>query len=347
MLRKFNTLYLLVLLVTLISCKDEILFDENAHTQFYLRNDGADMPVIVEGNTNSKTFIVILHGGPGGSSMRHYHQIPDFTDEMEDNYALVYWDQRSSGVSMGNPDESTLNLNQFAEDLDQLLTVLEYKYGEDINLFLMGQSFGGMLGSAFLSSNYLDNHDIDGWISVGGVHNFQNYNKFVKGYGAAFLERQTASDWNQLRSQLDVLDSEATSLEQKTLANQFGYDMQEKARDLGIANPKPLESLVPAFFFGNYNPAVVFLNHEKVNDPLILDIADLNFTDLLGAVNIPALYLHGEFDFVAPPTLGKEAFDGYGTDDKEFHILSKGSHNILATTPEESKVLMIDFIDRH
>lgn len=277
--------------------------------------------------------------------MRHYHQIPDFTDEMEEHYALVYWDQRSSGNSSGNPDESTLNLNQFAEDLDHLLTVLAYKYGDDIDLFLMGQSFGGMLGSAFLTSEHLVDHNIAGWISVGGVHSFIDYSKFVIKYGAAFLNQQTGAEWDRLRTKLDAMDSTDLSLEQKTLANSFGYEMQEKARDLGVANPKPLESLVPAFFFGNYNPLVVLLNHEKVNDPLILDISELSFTDLLSAVNIPALYLHGEFDFVAPAILGQEAFNSYGGNDKAFHVLSKGSHNILATNPEESKQLMIDFIN--
>lgn len=347
MLIKFKIILLVTAIATLVGCNDEVLFDENVHTQFYLRNDDADMPVIVEGNTASRTFVVVLHGGPGGSSMPYYYQIPDFTDEMEDNYAMVYWEQRSSGVSMGNPDESTLNLNQFTEDLDHLLTVLEYKYGEDIDLFLMGHSFGGMLGSAFLTSTYAANHDISGWINVDGLPTFVGYNGYVKNYGLTFLEGQTSTEWDDLRTKLEDLDAENTSLEEKTLANAYGYDMEEKARDLGIANPKPIESIMPAFFFGNYNPVVALLNHEKVNEPLLLDIIDLNFTDLLAAVDVPALYMYGEFDFVVPPTLGKEAYDAHGTDDKEFHILSKGSHNILATNPNESNALMIDFIENH
>ena len=52
------------------SCqKEEITLSDNAKDHFFLKSDGAEMPVWVEGNTESKTLVIFLHGGPGGSSI--------------------------------------------------------------------------------------------------------------------------------------------------------------------------------------------------------------------------------------------------------------------------------------
>ena len=43
----------------------------NADDIFWVRNNGADMPVRVEGNTLSKIVVLIVHGGPGDGSLNY------------------------------------------------------------------------------------------------------------------------------------------------------------------------------------------------------------------------------------------------------------------------------------
>ena len=53
---------------------------------FYLKNDGAEMPVFVRGNAAATKVLVIVHGGPGSTSLQHYYQIPEFTQRMEEHH---------------------------------------------------------------------------------------------------------------------------------------------------------------------------------------------------------------------------------------------------------------------
>ena len=48
-----------------VSCSKDTT-DEFEH--FFFRTDGADLSVEVNGNVDSKVFVVYLHGGPGGGS---------------------------------------------------------------------------------------------------------------------------------------------------------------------------------------------------------------------------------------------------------------------------------------
>jgi len=57
------------LIVVFISCnKNDEAIGTNVSDLLWLENKGAQMQILVEGNTASKTFILLLHGGPGGNS---------------------------------------------------------------------------------------------------------------------------------------------------------------------------------------------------------------------------------------------------------------------------------------
>lgn len=332
----------------LTSCgQEEEAMAENMSQRFYLRNDGADMPVTVEGNSASKVFLVILHGGPGGSAMRHYHQVPEVTDALEQDYALVYWEQRSSGMSSGNASQESITLDQFSDDLDKLLVLLRHKYGSDIKLFLLGQSFGGILGSYYLTQGFADDGDIAGWISLGGATGFKDYTGLVKRYGNDFLSQNDNPEFDELRTKFAELDSNDQSIESITDANEFAKELQEKVRDLGLAEPRQVEGITSAFFFGDFNPLVAILNKDNVNETLATRMKDLSLAEDMKRATPPALYMYGEFDFIVPPTIGKLAFDAYGNSDKQFLIFERGTHNLLATHPEKSVAVISDFIEAY
>ena len=55
--------------------------------------------------------------------------LPAF-NELESSYATVFWDQRASGSSQGNSQNSLLTLPQFVEDLDKLVDLISHKYNQ-------------------------------------------------------------------------------------------------------------------------------------------------------------------------------------------------------------------------
>src|SRR5579875_1202194 len=134
-------LIIALLVIWLTGCKKEaVQLSTRADDVFWVTNAGADMPVWVKGNTASKIFIFILHGGPGDGS---YSYSGVETARLQQSYAVAFWDQRDAGASAGNANLGKLSLSQMVNDLENVLKVLKYRYGNDIEVFLYSHSFGG------------------------------------------------------------------------------------------------------------------------------------------------------------------------------------------------------------
>ena len=102
------------------------------------------------GNWRSNRIIVHVHGGPGTTNMIYY-QKSSFA-RLADDVGIAYYEQRASGSALGS-HRDLLTIDQFVEDLDVVVRVLEHRYPE-AELVLMGHSFGGHLGPKFLLAGH-------------------------------------------------------------------------------------------------------------------------------------------------------------------------------------------------
>ena len=71
---------------------------------FFLERDGAVMPIWVRGNVDSRTLLLMVHGGPGDSA-QWYIESQAFK-ALEARYGVAYWDQRGAGTSQGAPQRA-------------------------------------------------------------------------------------------------------------------------------------------------------------------------------------------------------------------------------------------------
>ena len=196
-MKNLSFIFFISLIIFISSCEKENYYQGD---HFFIKNAGAEMPVYVKGNIKSGIFILFLHGGPGGNA-----SLPSFmpvSQELENDYAFAYWDQRGSGLSMGNPDQSTFTLEQFVDDLDLVVETIKHKY-HNPRIVFYGISWGGALGSAYLrTKNYQDK--IDGFICMDSGHNLvEGLPKsvaFVKDYAQKQIDNNVDVDyWTKAR----------------------------------------------------------------------------------------------------------------------------------------------------
>ena len=148
----------------LFSCeKSEFWYSEGE--TFFLKSEGAVMPVWVTGNTSSGIFVIVNHGGPGLTSGYGFHTTTAFK-RLEEQYAMVYWDQRMSGMSKGDPITGDLTIAQHVEDLDKLITIIQDRYTPQ-SLFMFGHSWGGGLAIEYLGQGNNET-PFNGWIDTDG-----------------------------------------------------------------------------------------------------------------------------------------------------------------------------------
>lgn len=90
--------------------------------------------------------IVILHGGPG--HLDHTYLLPQML-ELAKDYELIFYDQRGSGRSLDAKISSDyVNLDRFADDLEELRHALKLK-----KVTLIGHSFGGILAMHYAAKH--------------------------------------------------------------------------------------------------------------------------------------------------------------------------------------------------
>jgi proline iminopeptidase len=84
--------------------------------------------------------IVILHGGPG---LDHTYLLPQML-RLADHYKLIFYDQRGSGRSTGTVDSTSITVDNFVNDLEQVRKALHLE-----QITLLGHSWGGLLAMEY------------------------------------------------------------------------------------------------------------------------------------------------------------------------------------------------------
>jgi pimeloyl-ACP methyl ester carboxylesterase len=259
---------------------------------FYIHNNGADFPVWIKGNTASNTIIVFLHGGPGNTSFVYSFE------SLEKRYAVVYWDQRQSGSTKGNPPESTLTIESFIDDVDRVIDIIRERFRPQY-LYLMGHSWGGTLAAAYCIDT-VHQRKLSGWITIDGAHDLPRMmslsREWVIDYATRQIESPSSSDkekrfWREACAWYDEghfmgLCGKNFSHHARYVSEAGGYWYNADADRVDWGQ---------ALFFSPVNIAAY-----AINACLKLDVDNLDLTSSMRAITIPTCILWGEHDGIAP-----------------------------------------------
>jgi proline iminopeptidase len=348
-MRKIKTiLYLLLLLIGAGCEKNDFELTTNADEFFFLRNDGADLPVWVKGNTASKTMIIYLHGGPGGAGSFGSREFlnSEFVDTLTKKYAMVFFDQRGSGSSQGHYSKDMMTEKQFVDDLDKLIVLLKDKYGPDFSYFLYGVSWGVYLGTAYLAVG--DNQNkIKGWIGDSGNHNqllAANYGKDMLEFHAnqQIVLNRNVDDWSEIRSWCQQKD---TILEVHDFAQAFTY-FTKAGRLMGDSVTTNFHWDSKANFQMNFfSPYSLSGTYSNINTFVADNYKSLNLTDKLSTIELPVLIVRGRYDFSVPAKSFDEYYAKISSPVKHKITFEKSGHAVWSCETDLFLQAFIDFVD--
>lgn len=333
----------LLVSATFFACSDPLVSEGDV---LYLRNHGNDMPAYVYGNFNSKTFIVLLHGGPGGNGLEY--RSGKYAKMLEEQFAMVYWDQRGQGNSRGNHHHEQLDMELLLDDLYKLIILLKNQYGSDISLFLYGHSWGGTYGTKYLLDKDRQSQ-FKGWIESNGAHDIPKINReairmFLTIGQEEIDQGNNVSDWQEIVDFAKGVDTLNITIDDGGQINQFGHKAEELLADklgddsgdfrMPVRNPTdPLTSSLA----GNRTSNILVQN----------GIEDIALTDSLGQININSLILSGKYDFVVPPQLGIDASLEIDATLVTFKLYEHSGHSPMNSEATEYANDIIDFVNRH
>ena len=309
---------------------------------FFLENKGATMPVWVKGNSNSDVYIITVHGGPGGGTSGHEFPISAGFKLLEEDYNLVYWDQRMSGMSQGNPDKSDLTIEQHIEDLDKLVHLIIHKYNPQ-SLFLLGHSWGGVMTGGYLGIG--NNQDkFNGWIDLDGsiqeAFEVQEMKTWILDRVPEAYDRdpefyQFIIDWYEENPHPKA--SDPYPYWYASNFNGYAYDY-EKSNEL---NP------VPYFDLAFRSPFTTAFYWTQYSDTRWADGYDV--TTQVSDIQLPSLLLWGAEDGIVTANVAQFTYDYLGTDSLNKHLvlIEECAHSPHYDTPDRFALEIENFVEEY
>ena len=300
-----------------ISCTESEFLNEGDF--FHLKHKGANMPVWVKGDFNSDVIIITVHGGPGDSGMEQH--IAKGFKFLEEDYLMVYWDQRWSGMTQGHYDKETMHPDQFIEDTEKIVDLIQHKYPGK-KLFMLGHSWGGQLSAGYLGrenngSNFNGWIDLDG--SIYGDLEAQLMKKWILDRVPAELSKPDADKifWQFIIDWYDENPtpgnySEAEPYLYVSALKGDAYDWEKVQAE----NPTPYIELI---FKSMFSMSFYSDSFGKKSDMIAYD--ELNYTTELTNITIPALMLWGADDGVVPAEVADYVYANLGTPESQKSVV--------------------------
>ncbi|WP_339812360.1 alpha/beta hydrolase [uncultured Imperialibacter sp.] len=282
---------ILMICSALFACSDDTT---DVKDTFYLRNEGADMPIWVRGNLDADKIVIFFHGGPGDCAMCYRYYLKG----MESEIAVAYWDQRIAGSSAGNADPASLTYEQFGEDAFFAVSLLRQQYpGKKI--YIMAHSFGVELAWQFLTTGE-NQKMVDGLLVVNGTFSNLHWMEIMR----EWVVREAAAQEDN-----KTLEFAETHPVNATTVNDVWVDYYRKMLEL---NGNPLSLYENKKFVLNYvlfspNTAMSQFAHGKAyKDYSEKVLFTFDKTDELSKITLPVKFLWGKKDGVVPIEVGYE-----------------------------------------
>ena len=330
---------------------------------FWIERKNARMPVWVRGNIDSGIFVVINHGGPGGcgtaESLFDSNPADGRFDRasrlhpLENDYAVVYWDQRHSGMSSGSADPNDSQVEDFGEDLSLVIRELRARHAVQ-HLFLLGNSWGQTVALSYLTQieGWADNQAaVDGYIIYKGNHEQDTAYQAARPRILEFANQEIAAGRDVAYWEAAFQFFEKTRL---TDPSDFGAIDEYADRAMQVSYPLPARiwANVKVSVFSPYNGWACYFNNKRTNeaeDFLKRVATDTSMRQLLPRVSIPVLLIYGARDLHAPVEVGESIYQGISTpaSEKTLLVLPNSRHGAEGDDVLLMQTAIKDFIDQY
>jgi proline iminopeptidase len=326
---------------------------------FYVLRDGARMPVWVRGQPDADTFIVVLHGGPGSTGTQYVHM--GAFRGLEERYGVVLFEQRVSGFSqgVGGGGREVLGSEHLAHDVEAVIDVVIDRYRPE-TVVLLGHSWGGVLGTAYLALEPSRQDALDGWIEVNGAHNWR-------------LGQDLSAAWVQDRARAFLADEAPTDLPDDHWREVLTFYEEHPVGDWEASDPMwwirrhvvhvdeadgyflpendHIEARLDEVTGLGWQSAFAFSNPWawfQDDRPPIWEREYDRTAAIMDRITLPTLVVWGRHDGILPVALADDAYDRLGTppSDKEVLIFEETAHSPMFEQPDAFDAAVIDFVER-
>lgn len=320
--------------------------------RFFVRNGDADLYIHAVGDGTSNRFILFLHGGPGGGSATY--ELAPSAPTLHENAVMIYMDQRSSGASEGTTPTEDLSLELLTDDVLVVMDVIEELYlkdrAGDPQLWLMGHSWGGMLGPSVLFTTDAPER-LAGWIEVNGAHDIPKLHADSREMLLTHADERLSGDldedareaWKEIQDLANKAKVVPKNVDDMLELNEAAHNATELIDEVVFENPDGAHAM--GWLLERQNSSLTNLaSIGPVATVLLEENLERSWSDDYRELTLPTLLIGGAYDFVVPPTLNDDIQLRIASDRVENVLFEESAHTPMFSEPDAYAATVLEFI---
>jgi proline iminopeptidase len=293
---------------------------------------GDEQYLLLRGKNRSAPLLVYVHGGPGMTSTPF---LRTYNAELEDHFLVAYWEQRGTSNSYTDRlDPSSMNINQIAADLSELVDKLTTEFNQE-KVLLIGHSWGTIPAMEYASTSP---DKVAAYVAVSQtVHQVKSD---TIGYEWALAEAQKS----ELKKSIEVLKNLGPPpysidqfITQRKQVNFLGGGMRTPLSDLQFAW---IALQTSEFAWPNLGPLV---KGVKFSGAALWDEQQkFNAFESYPKVDTPFFMLSGRYDRVISSDLASSYFDFLEAPYKKLIWFENSAHAPQFEEPEAFNTTIVE-----
>jgi pimeloyl-ACP methyl ester carboxylesterase len=257
---------------------------------------GAEQTILLRGQDRRNPALLFVHGGPG------FGQLPlarTYSDQLEAHFVVVHWDQRGAGASCPGTDFAALTREQIVADALELSEALAARFGGGGKVFLLGHSWGSVVGALAVQQRPELFHAYVGLGQlVNGPRNEELSYRFVREEAERRGDAEALAELSRIRPPYPTLEELGTQRRWLNAYRGSIHDMERAQRAL------------PAALFGReYTLATrlrFFPCFERSLGPLWGSLDGFDAVTQIPRLDVPVYFFTGRHDWNTPFPLVEE-----------------------------------------
>lgn len=304
----------------------------------YTKINGVDMGMIIRSKNISNPVLLFVHGGPG---MPEYPLTENYPTGLENNFTVVWWDQRGSGLSyQRGMSKEKMTTKQFVSDTIEVSKYLCQRFKQD-KIYLLGHSWGSFIAIQAAEKSPELYH---AYIGIGQITNQIESEKIVYDYMVDYYKKEGNKKIVEKLQRLSFKDKDYLPKEY----NDIRDDVMHKA---GIGTTHKMNSVVTGIFMP------VMLNSEytlgeKINiwrgkafsNSCVLS-NEMYKTDLSKTVTklkIPVYFFSGIYDYTVNYSMSEAYLKKIDSPVKGFYLFKESAHSPIFEEPKKVTKIMLE-----
>lgn len=267
----------------------------------------------------SDTTVIFLHGGPAQSEAHFLYK----TENENNNYNLVYYDQRGTGKTYikNKSSGNEITIEILIDDLKETINYIRNKYKSKY-IILLGHSWGSVLGIEFIKKY---SNEVSAYIGIGQVVDIKKGERIAYEHCLNIVRQ---SENKKYINKMNALKDYPYCINKDNAYKLLGIfrNIQIKYRLAGY-NKGVLKLLniifkSPIFSINDLFAPILSLKANKNLLNYLIDYSTYNFLNF----DIPIFFICGMNDWQVPSVLAKEYIDKINATDKDCFFIQNAGH---------------------